>query len=98
MKKFIHKINKAFENRVRLSIMALLMIHEELSFNQLKEWLEVSDGNLASHIQALEKAEYLIVLKQFIDKKPNTSYKVTKKGKKEFKDHIDAIEQLIKDI
>ena len=69
MKKFIHKINKTFENRVRLSIMALLMIHEELSFNQLKEWLEVSDGNLASHIQALEKAEYLIVLKQFIDKK-----------------------------
>ncbi len=76
--------------------MSILMVNEKISFNQLKELLEVTDGNLASHIKALEKAEYLEVQKSFINRKPNTKYKASKLGKAEFKKHIDALERIIK--
>ena len=92
----IENINKLFDHRIRLGIMSVLMVNEKVSFNQLKELLEVTDGNLASHIKALEKAEYLGVQKSFVDRKPNTKYKATKLGKLEFKKHIDALESIIK--
>ncbi|SFC62937.1 transcriptional regulator [Zunongwangia mangrovi] len=92
----IENINKLFDHRIRLGIMSVLMVNEKVSFNQLKELLEVTDGNLASHIKALEKAEYLEVQKSFVDRKPNTKYKATKLGKLAFKKHIDALENIIK--
>ena len=92
----IHKLRKAFESRVRLGIMSVLMVNDSVDFNTLKEMLDVSDGNLASHISALEKVEYIKVQKQFIGKKPNTTYSASKKGKQAFKDHLDALEKLIK--
>ncbi|MCL6219577.1 winged helix-turn-helix domain-containing protein [Zunongwangia pacifica] len=92
----IENINKLFDHRIRLGIMSVLMVNEKVSFNQLKELLEVTDGNLASHIKALEKAEYLEVQKSFVDRKPNTKYKATKVGKLAFKKHIDALESIIK--
>ena len=95
MKSFIHNLNKAFENRVRLGIMSVLMVNDKVDFNTLKEILDVSDGNLASHMSALEKAEYIVVEKSFIGKKPNTTYKVTKAGKKAFNEHLDALEKLV---
>ncbi len=95
MKSFIHNLNKAFENRIRLGIMSVLMVNEKVNFNTLKEMLDVSDGNLASHISALEKAEYILVEKSFIGKKPNTTYKATKTGKKAFNEHLDALEKLV---
>jgi hypothetical protein len=48
MKEFIHELNKAFENRIRLGIMSILMVNEKVDFNTMKEMLDVSDGNLAS--------------------------------------------------
>ena len=96
MKNIITNLDKAFENRVRLGIMSILMVNDTIDFNTLKEMLDVSDGNLASHINALEKLEYLEVKKQFIGKKPNTSYNTTEKGKKAFKEHLDALERIIK--
>jgi DNA-binding HxlR family transcriptional regulator len=93
----ISNINKSFENRIRLGIMSILMINDWVDFNMLKETLEVTDGNLASHLNSLEKIEYIEVRKSFIGKKPNTSYAVSKKGKKAFKDHLDALEALIND-
>ncbi|MDQ3191058.1 MAG: transcriptional regulator [Bacteroidota bacterium] len=95
MKSFIHNLNKAFENRIRLGIMSVLMVNDKVDFNTLKETLDVSDGNLASHISALEKAEYILVEKSFIGKKPNTTYKATKTGKKAFNEHLDALEKLV---
>ena len=95
MKNFIADFNKAFESRIRLGIMSILLVHEYVEFATLKELLEVTDGNLASHIAALEKLQYVKVKKQFIGKKPNTSYAVTAKGRKAFSDHLDALEQLI---
>lgn len=76
--------------------MSILITNDWIEFNTLKEMLEATDGNLASHITALEKINYLEVRKAFIGKKPNTSFRITKEGRKAFKDHIDALEQLIK--
>ncbi|MDN3596650.1 winged helix-turn-helix domain-containing protein [Zunongwangia endophytica] len=92
----IENINKLFDHRIRLGIMSILAVNENASFKQLKELLAVTDGNLASHIKALEKAEYLEVQKSFIDRKPNTKYRATKIGKLAFKKHIDALENIIK--
>lgn len=92
----ITNLNKAFDHRIRLGIMSILMVNEYADFNMLKELLGATDGNLASHVKALEKAEYISVEKQFVGRKPNTRYSVTKLGKEAFKKHIDALEKLIK--
>lgn len=97
MKVDIHKLNKAFENRVRLGIMSALIAGEEMDFNRLKELLNVTDGNLASHLRALEKEEFIAVEKTFVGRKPNTKYSATKAGKNAFKEHINALEALIKE-
>ncbi len=96
MKDILSDLNKAFESRVRLGIMAILMVNDFADFNTLKDMLEVSDGNLASHISALEKLEYLSVEKKFVGKKTNTIYAATDAGRKAFKDHLDALERLIR--
>ena len=92
----INNINKAFDHRIRLGIMSILMVNEYADFKLLKELLGVTDGNLASHVKALEKVDYLNVEKQFIERKPNTRYSATKLGRHEFKKHIEALENLIK--
>jgi len=91
----IDNINKAFDHRVRLGIMSILVVNDYADFNMLKELLGATDGNLASHTKALEKEEYIKVEKQFIGRKPNTRYSATKLGKAAFKKHIDALEKLI---
>lgn len=91
----INNINKVFDHRVRLGIMSILMVNEHTDFNTLKELLEVTDGNLASHLKALENATYIKLEKQFIGRKPNTRYSTTKLGEAEFKKHIEALEKLI---
>lgn len=92
----LNNINKAFDHRVRLGIMSVLMVNRHADFNTLKELLNVTDGNLASHLKALEKDEYINIEKQFIGRKPNTKYSATKVGKKAFNQHIEALEKLIK--
>lgn len=76
--------------------MSVLMVNDHVDFNRLKELLGVTDGNLASHLKALEKDEYISISKQFINRKPNTTYATTLLGKKEFQTHLDALEKLIK--
>lgn len=96
MKNFIADLNKAFDSRVRLGIMSILMVNDFVDFATLRTQLQITDGNLASHINALEKLKYIEVKKQFIGKKPNTSYAVSAAGKKAFSNHLDALEQLIR--
>lgn len=96
MRNYIYDLNKAFESRVRLGIMSILLVNEFIDFSTLKEQLQITDGNIASHVNALEKQAYIKVNKQFIGKKPNTSYSVTQEGKKAFTEHLDALEKLIK--
>jgi DNA-binding MarR family transcriptional regulator len=96
MKGYIAQLNKAFESRIRLGVMSILMVNDWVEFATLKEMLNITDGNLASHITALEKLEYVQVRKQFVGKKPNTSYAVTNAGRKAFNEHLDALEKLLK--
>ena len=92
----IAQLNKAFDHRIRLGIMSLLLVHHEMNFNDLKETLELTDGNLATHLKTLEEYEYIIVRKGFIGKKTNTTYLVTKLGKDAFKTHLDNLEKMMK--
>lgn len=92
----LQDLNKAFENRVRLGIMSALVVNESLDFTSLKRLLDVTDGNLASHLKALEKAAYVSFTKEFLDRKPNTKYRVTPEGEAAFRKHISAIEKLLK--
>ncbi len=95
MSSLISDLNKAFDNKVRLGIMSVLLTKNETDFVGLKSILNVTDGNLASHLKALEKENYINVVKQFIGRKPNTKYLVTKEGKLAFKKHLKALEALI---
>ena len=91
----IENLDKAFESRVRLGILSVLTGAGQSDFNTLKTMLGVSDGNLASHIRALEELGYIETIKQFIGRKPNTSYTVTDAGQKAFSAHIEALTALL---
>lgn len=93
----IGNLNKIFDNRIRLGIMSVLMVNDEVSFNDLKEVLEITDGNLASHLKTLEENSIIKVHKGFIGRKTNTTYSITKVGEKDFKAHLSALEKMIKE-
>lgn len=96
MKNLFDQLDRILEHRIRLQIMAVLVANDSYDFNSLKEVLNVTDGNLASNLKTLEKEKYLSVSKSFVDRKPNTKYKATEKGRNAFKKHLDALEELIK--
>ena len=92
----LEHLNKDFESRVRLGIMSVLIVNNWVDFLEMKDHLQVTDGNLASHIHALEQKKYIEVKKEFVGKKTRTSYKVTKNGRDAFERHINALEKLLK--
>jgi len=94
----IDSLQKAFESRVRLGVMSILILHDWVEFVELKDYLKVTDGNLASHLSALEKLNFIQSRKQFIGNKPNTSYAATKLGRESFRNHLNALESLIKGV
>jgi DNA-binding MarR family transcriptional regulator len=98
MKNPIARLNKVFDSRLRIGIMSALMVNDSLNFNDLKGLIDITDGNLASHLKTLEENKYIEVKKGFIGRKTNTIYTVTRAGEKAFRAHLDAIEQIIKDI
>jgi DNA-binding MarR family transcriptional regulator len=95
MKNPIENLDKTFDSRVRLGIMSTLMVNDEISFNDLKQLIDVTDGNLASHVKSLEESGYIKVNKGFIGKKTNTTYTITKVGEKAFQQHLAALEKMI---
>ena len=96
MKNPFENLDKVLEHRIRLQIMSVLVANDGYEFNALKEILSVTDGNLASHIKALEREKYISVNKSFVDRKPNTKYKITERGRNAFKKHLDALEAVVK--
>ena len=76
--------------------MSVLVVNDALSFNELKELLQLTDGNLASHLKALEETKYIEFQKQFLGRKPLTTYKATDVGHKAFTDHLQVLEDMIK--
>ncbi len=96
MKNPFENLDKVLEHRARLQIMSVLVTNDSYDFKSLKELLDVTDGNLASHMKALEKEKYIAVIKSFVDRKPNTKYKATEKGRVAFRKHLDALEAVLK--
>ncbi|WP_293783026.1 transcriptional regulator [uncultured Pedobacter sp.] len=96
MKNPIADLNKIFDSRIRLGVMSMLVVNKEIGFNDLKQMLELTDGNLASHLNTLEQAEFIKVHKGFIGRKTNTTYSITDLGRQAFKAHLDALEKMIR--
>ena len=96
MKEIISGLNKVFESRIRLGIMSILMVNDSFDFNSFKESLDVTDGNLASHLKALEEKGLIRMKKTFIGRRPNTSYAITDEGIVQFRQHLNALEELIR--
>jgi DNA-binding HxlR family transcriptional regulator len=94
----IEQLNKIFDSRIRLGIMSALMVNESTSFNELKELIGVTDGNLASHLKTLEDHQYIRVEKGFLGRKTNTTYSITKTGARSFRTHLDALEKMIRSV
>ncbi|HTQ63484.1 MAG TPA: transcriptional regulator [Puia sp.] len=98
MKNPIGNLNKIFDSRIRMGVMSVLSVNDEVNFNDLKQLLELTDGNLASHLTNLEENGYIKVHKGFIGRKTNTTYSITKAGAKAFEEHIHALENMIKNM
>jgi DNA-binding MarR family transcriptional regulator len=78
--------------------MAAVVSAEEVDFNFLQEKVNLTDGNLASHLRKLEDAGYVKMRKTFLNRRPRTIYTVTKAGKTAFVNYVSAIERIIKDV
>src|SRR5688572_23674703 len=98
MKNPIEHLNKIFDSRIRLGVMSILVVNEEVSFNDLKKMMDVTDGNLASHMVNLEENGFIKVHKGFIGRKTNTTYSITRPGEKAFNEHITVLENMIKGV
>ncbi len=98
MKSPIEGLRKEFENRVKLGAMSMLAVNDDMGFNELKALLEVTDGNLSSHLRGLEKAGFIRVSKTFAGRKPQTTYAMTSKGRRAFESHLAALEALIRQL
>lgn len=96
MKNPFENLDKVLEHSARLQIVSVLMANESSDFNSIKELLSLTDGSLATHIKALEREKYISVTKSFVDRKPNTKYKATERGRTAFKKHLEAMEDVIK--
>ena len=96
MKEVLENINKAFESKARLGIMSVLIVNESVDFVTLKNLLDLTDGNLASHTHSLEELGYIECRKQFIGRRPNTTFAVTEKGREAFTKHLNALEDFLK--
>ena len=91
-------LDKVIHERARLGIMAVLSVSEVMSFQELKQALSVTDGNLSVHLRLLEKHNYVNVDKRFIGRKPQSYYRLTSEGREAFNNYIDRLEKLIDNI
>ena len=92
------ELDKLVHQPTRLRIFAHLYANGETSFTTLTEELEITEGNLATHIERMEEADCVAVDKQFVDRKPRTTYRLTDRGEELFEDHIHTLEALIDDL
>jgi DNA-binding MarR family transcriptional regulator len=93
--KEIAELDKAIHERARLAIMTLLYHHREVNFNYLRQALQATEGNLATHLRTLEDADYIEVTKGFRGKRPETTYRISEKGRKEYKKYLQSLEKLL---
>lgn len=87
--------DKLIHERVRLGIMAALSAASIVTFQELKQTLKVTDGNLSIHLKLLAKSNYIVVQKNFVAGKPQSSYSLTETGRQAFKQYVECMEHLI---
>lgn len=92
------KLSKVFHQKARLGIMSILIVAGEAEFTHLKKQLNLTDGNLNTHLYALEREKYIVLKKKFVKRKPKTICRLTEKGRKAFSDYIDDLEKIIQDV
>ncbi|MEN8192538.1 MAG: transcriptional regulator [Bacteroidota bacterium] len=93
-KLFDHQnIDALLHSRIRLSIIAVLVTVDEIDFSTLCKEVNTTRGNLSVHLKKLEEGKYIKIDKNFVDKKPLTTCKVTKRGMKAFQEYLDMVEQ-----
>ena len=88
-------IDGVIHERTRLSIVSALAVAAQLSFNELKSMLGLTDGNLSVHARTLEDAGYLIVEKSFQGRRPHTAMRLTPKGRKAFGRYLETLQQIV---
>lgn len=96
MKEALNKLNKAFDNRIRVGVMSILMKNNWVDFTTLKNLLGTTDGNLSSHLSVLESHNMIKLKRQFVDNRPKTSYKISRNGLRKFTEHLEAFRELTK--
>lgn len=88
-------IDAVIHERVRLAVVSALAVSPELSFNELKTMLGLTDGNLSAHARTLEEAGYLVIDKTFRGRRPHTTMRLTLKGRKAFERYLGTLRQII---
>ncbi len=91
----LQQIDDVIHGRVRLGVMAILVRDEIADFNQLKDQLKTTQGNLSVHLRKLEEAGYVKIIKGYLGRKPRTQVQISQKGRKAFKAYLDEMSQLI---
>ena len=90
------QLDRVIHEKGRLAIMSLLAASPQLSFTEMKGALSMTDGNLTAHVRTLHEAGYVSVTKAFRDRRPLTTYCLTKEGRKAFSDYIDLLEDIVR--
>ncbi|WP_126663543.1 winged helix-turn-helix domain-containing protein [Haloterrigena salifodinae] len=89
------EFDKLVHQPTRLQIFAYLYRHDRATFSELQDDLEITDGNLSAHVQRMEEADAVSIEKQFVDRRPQTTYELTDKGRETFESHVDTLEALL---
>ena len=90
------QIDDTLHSRIRLAIVAALVSVEQADFNFLRDTVKTTDGNLSTHIRKLEEAGYVSSKKRFVERKPQTTYKITEKGRRALEEYVSTLEKFLK--
>ena len=92
----VSRLNAVIHERARLGIMSALAARTAMTFSELKALLDLTDGNLSVHLRILEQAGYVAIEKRFVDRKPQTTVKVSKKGRLAFEHYVEVLEEIVR--
>jgi DNA-binding transcriptional ArsR family regulator len=95
-KRLIEELDPVLHERGRLAIVSALAAVERLAFTELRDALEMTDGNLSVHLQKLEEKGYVAIDKQFVGRRPQTSCRLTRVGRQAFTRHLDRLEAIVR--
>jgi len=90
------QLDRVIHEKGRLTIMSLLAASPQLSFTEMRDTLNMTDGNLTAHVRTLQEAGYVSVTKAFQNGRPLTTYSLTREGRKAFSGYIDLLEQIVR--